>query len=79
MSKERGRKSEDSEDSEDEESEDEDEDSEEDDSRQKVCSFYYFSPLETISTSLWASLHHHFPVPNVYPSHPSARHRDGLT
>ena len=27
-----------------------------------LFNFYHLSPLETISTSLWASLHHHFPV-----------------
>ena len=28
--------------------------------------FSPFAPLETISTSLWASLHHHLPVPSVF-------------
>ena len=28
--------------------------------------FSPFSPLETISTSLWASLHHHFPVLSIF-------------
>ena len=31
-----------------------------------------FSPLETISISLWASLHHHFPVLSVF-SHVSCQ------
>ena len=32
----------------------------------------FFSPLETISTSLWASIHHHFPVLSVF-SHVSCQ------
>ena len=34
--------------------------------------FSYFSPLETISKSLWARLHHHFPVLSVF-SHVSCQ------
>ena len=45
---------------------------------QIIGAFYHriafspFSPLETISTSSWASLHHHFPVLSVF-SHVSCQ------
>ena len=37
-----------------------------------LCVFSPFSPLETISTSLWASLYHHLPVLSVF-SHVSCQ------